>query len=584
MNQKQKNGSPLFALTALTALLTLVCTVLNLITGMWLFAVLGIAAAALSLLFAFLSLANARKNAETAVEEIPVKPDQNVRLATEQLERMAGGDFGATDLSETDDPLLTAVSRLRETISEMLGSISGDANAVADGSAQASSLSARLSQGIAQQGDTLREIYNSIHSVSETVSKNAGNAREANRFASAAADDVQNGMERMRELLDAMGEISKSTDEISKFIKVIEDIAFQTNLLALNSSVEAARAGEAGKGFAVVAVEVKNLANRSQEAARKTSALIQSCVASVRTGAEKTDATAKALSAASEKTQSITGLIDVISRECDLQNASIGKINEDIARMGGIMQTAGEAAQECSVSVGLLAERSEQMKADLKNLKVRKFVPAAHTDGSESETEKTVSAPKSLVKQEARPAPRPEAKPASAPKSSVKQEVRPMSKPETKSVSAPKSPVKQETRPMPKPEAKPVSVPKLPVKQEAKPALKPEAKPASAPKPPVKQEAKPAPKPEAKPASAPKPPVKQEVKPAPKPEAKPVSAPKPPVKQETRPAPKPALSEKLAVPAVKTAPKTERKTEPMPTAIPEKFMGAQFVDVPDSKY
>ena len=158
----------------------------------------------------------------------------------------------------------------------------------------------------------------------------------------------------MNELLSAMENINKSTDEIAKFIKVIEDIAFQTNILALNSSVEAARAGEAGKGFAVVATEVKNLATRSQDAAQQTNDLIRSCVESVKRGSEKTAATAKALDAVSSETKSIAGLVDEICRTCEQQLGSIGAVNTSITEISSAVQLAESAAAQCVESVNML--------------------------------------------------------------------------------------------------------------------------------------------------------------------------------------------------------------------------------------
>ncbi len=549
------------------AVLAVVFSVLSLAFGEQIFAILTLVAAAAAALLAAISFAKSRGTSDEQPQAASSsEPEGNVQKAVEQLERMTGGDFSFDGGTYDGDHLLSAVGKLHETVNAALSDISGEADAVSDESSQVISLSSGLSQGVAQQSETLRQIYESITSVSESVAKNAGNAREANGFAAAAANDVRSGTERMRELLGAMNEISKSTDEIVKFIKVIEDIAFQTNILALNASVEAARAGEAGKGFAVVAVEVKNLANRSQEAAQKTNGLIESCVTSVRTGVSKTDATAKALEAVSEKTQSISGLIDVISRDCDLQNESIGKINQDFSHLGNIMQNTGMAAEDCSRSVQTLADRFMQLKTHLNGFKLKKvsksetssYLPtSASLEPVHSFNQELKSAPQP-AKSAAKPAPKPESKPVSAAKPAAK----PTPKPESKPVSV----AKPAAKPTPKPESKPVSA----AKPAAKPTPKPESKPVSA--------AKPAAKPESKPVSTAKP----AAKPAPKPESKPVSVAKPAVKPETKPV---SAAQTAVKPAEKPAAKpAARKSEPMPTSIPEKFMTTQFVDIPDSKY
>ena len=297
-------------------------------------------------------------NAPEEIDDIAAKLNSaknvdNAALAV--LTRLADGDFSvkADGLSDSSE-VSVLVKRLIGRIETARSSAAGTANSAKDGLRAVSDASAQLSVQAARQSAGLSELSDTIQKIEETVTDNAANAREANRFAAAATSDVEAGTGHMRELLSAMENINKSTDEIAKFIKVIEDIAFQTNILALNSSVEAARAGEAGKGFAVVATEVKNLATRSQDAAQQTNDLIRSCVESVKRGSEKTAATAKALDAVSSETKSIAGLVDEICRTCEQQLGSIGAVNTSITEISSAVQLAESAAAQCGESVNMI--------------------------------------------------------------------------------------------------------------------------------------------------------------------------------------------------------------------------------------
>lgn len=286
------------------------------------------------------------------------------RAVIEILSKIASGNYAvaADGLSESSE-LSAAVIKLARKISDGALSAENTADNAKDGLRAVSDASAQLAAQTARQSAGLSELSEAVQKIQETVAENAGNAREANRYAAAASSDVEAGTGYMNELLDAMDSISKSTDEIAKIIKVIEDIAFQTNILALNSSVEAARAGEAGKGFAVVASEVKNLSVRSQDAVQQTNELIKSCVDSVKRGSEKTAATAKALDAVSTGTKAIAGLVDEICGTCEQQLGSIGAVNTSITEIASAVQLAGSAAEQCNASLYNLGKPSVKAPA-----------------------------------------------------------------------------------------------------------------------------------------------------------------------------------------------------------------------------
>ena len=479
------------------------------------------------------------------------EPVQNVREVPEELSalvgasnmnsdgdaigfisRIADGDFTAEVPEKIkSNEMGMSLTRLSENINRAFGSMYSGAEEVNNGGEQISGVSMSLSLGAAEQAGTLSRLSAAVGEVKGTVITNAENAREANRLVNAATNGLEEGTEHMKALVTAMDNINKSTEEITNFIRVIEDIAFQTNILALNSSVEAARAGEAGKGFAVVAMEVKNLATRSQEAAQETTAVIEECVRNVREGLSKTERAAKSIAAVEEDTKGVSRLIDIISSACSEQAEAIVKIDEDVERIGSVVENTNAAAQECVNSAQMLAARSDALKSEIKGYKFSSFAGT-----------RAPVAPKAAEIAETAPVEPEPPKPVSRPVS------RPVAKPLT--------------------QAKPVekTAPAKPLAQ-AKPAEKPTpAKPLA--------QAKPAEK------AAPAKPLAQ---------ANPVekAAPAKPLAQ-ANPVEKAAPAKPLAqaTPTETAAPTARPKTTP-PGARrvrDDSYANAEFVEVPDNKY
>ena len=382
---------------------------------------------------------------------------------------IANGDFTRDISSLSGDSALTSgIKELYCNMAKAFSDISSGAEKVNFDGERVSTASMSLSQGVSSQVNTVEQLSATVNDIRTAVIKNAENAREAQKNAEEASNAVTYGTEKMNELLKAMDDINTSTNEIAKFNKVIEDIAFQTNILALNASVEAARAGEAGKGFAVVAQEVKNLAVKSQEASHQTSTVVMSCVESVKDGVKKTQETAKEFSFIAEKSAEIGRGLATISAECEQQTEAITQINIGVDRISGIIQSTSATADECAQSAAALSGRS----GDLREIVGRFRFGEVKASGSNSSFKggspsRTVSAPKSspapVSKSVSKPAPAP--KPVSAPKPANT----------AKSVSA----AKPVSAPKPANTAKGVSAPK-PV---SAPAPKPAAKPTQAPKP-----------------------------------------------------------------------------------------------------
>ena len=285
----------------------------------------------------------------------------NFRIATRCEEKYVGAYRN----------ILLSIRQINRTLSATLSDIDRAADQVNVGSSQVSSGAQALSQGSTEQAASVEELSATILEISDQVNKNAVNAIAASNQSHDAGSDVIQSNKYMNDLMKAMGEISSTSNEIGKIIKTIDDIAFQTNILALNAAVEAARAGEAGKGFAVVADEVRNLAAKSADAAKNTTALIENAINAINNGSNMATQTSEALKEVVEKATKVDATIKEIADASEEQANSIAQVQTGIDQISSVVQTNSATAEESAAASEELAGQSNIMKELVGRFKLR---------------------------------------------------------------------------------------------------------------------------------------------------------------------------------------------------------------------
>ncbi len=258
--------------------------------------------------------------------------------------------------------ILVSMRDLKVRLSDTIRQINHSADQVSSASSHISISAQSLSQGAVEQASSVEELAARIVEISDQAKGTAAGALDARSQTHYAGEEVSACNKQMQELLSAMGRIQNSSDEIGKIIKTIEDIAFQTNILALNAAVEAARAGSAGKGFAVVADEVRNLASKSAEASKSTSALIEHSSQAVNRGTEIAKDTADTLLEVVSSMKSVVSSIDRIATVSNEQSDAVMQVTEGINQISGVVQNNSATAQESAAASQELSAEAEGLK------------------------------------------------------------------------------------------------------------------------------------------------------------------------------------------------------------------------------
>jgi methyl-accepting chemotaxis protein len=285
---------------------------------------------------------------------------------------------GNLDLDEVEDyggdfsNISIGLNNIINSLNGLLSSINDATDQVASGAKQVSSGSQNLSSGATEQASSVEQLTASITQISSQTKNNAANANEANSLARTTKENAIEGNNQMNEMLAAMNDIRESSSNISKIIKVIDDIAFQTNILALNAAVEAARAGQYGKGFAVVAEEVRNLAARSANAAKDTTNLIEGSVNKIESGTEIANRTAEALSNIVSNIDKVSDLVSNIAAASNEQASGIAQIDKGVMVVSNVVQTNSATAEESAAASEELSSQAEYLREMLSRFKLKR--------------------------------------------------------------------------------------------------------------------------------------------------------------------------------------------------------------------
>ena len=275
----------------------------------------------------------------------------NIKKQTEAAQQMAAGNLTYEMVPASDkDVLGYALKKIFDDNNHALINMKEAASQVSSGSEQVAAASQALAQGSTEQASSIEEITASINEIAVMTRTNAEDAGKANRIVIEAKEGALAGSEHMRDMMEAMNDINTASENISKIIKVIDDIAFQTNILALNAAVEAARAGQHGKGFAVVAEEVRNLAGKSAQAASETAELIEDSIRKVGKGSKIAEETAEALEKIVEAIDHIVGLTEASAKASNAQATATTQVDQALMQVSTVVQTNSSTSEQCAAA------------------------------------------------------------------------------------------------------------------------------------------------------------------------------------------------------------------------------------------
>ncbi len=293
----------------------------------------------------------------------------------DRLDAMAGGNF--TENLESEEyvgdyaPLLESLKHIQEDMNKTLQEVHASSVQVLSSAEQVNTGAQSLSQGATEQASSIEELSANMQDISHSIQASTKTAGEAYKLQGEAGVAVLQSNEKMEEMRKAMDDITAKSNEISKIIKTIDDIAFQTNILSLNAAIEAARAGAAGKGFAVVADEVGNLAQKSAKAAQNTGLLIEETIEAVEKGAKITEETAESLNSVSKSTEEVNTLIEKISSASSKDLEGITSLNQGLQQISSVVQANSATAEQSAAASEELTGQANKMNESVERFQLK---------------------------------------------------------------------------------------------------------------------------------------------------------------------------------------------------------------------
>ncbi|MDH1108127.1 methyl-accepting chemotaxis protein [Pseudomonas otitidis] len=290
--------------------------------------------------------------------------------AVDVVSRIAAGDLTTTVDTKPGDTgsMLAAIKTMVEKLSQIIGEVRSNADALTSASEQISATAQSMSQGASEQAASVEETSASMEQMSASIAQNTENAKVTDGMASKAAREADEGGQAVRDTVSAMKTIA---DKIS----IVDDIAYQTNLLALNAAIEAARAGEHGKGFAVVAAEVRKLAERSQVAAQEISEVAKSSVSLAERAGTLLDQMVPSIAKTSD-------LVQEIAAASEEQTSGVGQINTAMNQLSEITQQSASSAEELAATAEEMSGQAEQLQQLMDFFKVSNAGKAGRDTGA----------------------------------------------------------------------------------------------------------------------------------------------------------------------------------------------------------
>jgi methyl-accepting chemotaxis protein len=289
----------------------------------------------------------------------PINEAQSVleKVARRDLTARMCGNYNG-DMAKIKNAINSAV----DNIDKALLQVTEATVQVTSASGQISSGSQSLAQGTNEQASSLEEVSSSLVEMESKTKQNADNANQAKLLAGESDTNAKSGAEAMYMMSSAINRIKESSDQTAKIVKTIDEIAMQTNLLALNAAVEAARAGEAGRGFAVVAEEVRNLAQRSAQAAKNTADMITESVKNADDGVKIATEVSQSFETIASSAKKVNDLIAEIAAASQEQSAGIEQINTAVAQMDKVTQQNAANSEESASAAEELSSQAEELK------------------------------------------------------------------------------------------------------------------------------------------------------------------------------------------------------------------------------